>query len=95
MSKVDEAFFKRADDYINVANEHLSDVSRGKVNASMMYGVSRFSAWISACEFDSATGMKNSKEEIKKYFVGEFEKMLNENLDDYITNFDGYMKKNG
>ena len=92
MSKVDEAFFKRADDYINVANEHLAEVSRGKVNAAMMYGLSRFSAWISACEFENAADMKKSKAEITKYFVDEFEKMLNENLDDYITNFDGYMK---
>jgi hypothetical protein len=36
--------------------------------------------------------MQSSKEETIEYFVVEFKKMLEENLDDYIENFDEYMQ---
>ena len=36
--------------------------------------------------------MKQAREETIKYFVAEYEKMLAENLDDYIEHFDKYMK---
>jgi len=91
MSKIDDKFFERADAHINLSNEQLSDTDMGKVSASMMYSVARFNAWISACRFNNATEMKDIKQEIIKYFVTEYEKMLKENLDDYIENFDNYM----
>lgn len=56
-----------------------------------MYSVARFNAWISASQANSSEGMKANKEETIKYFVAEYEKMLNDNLDDYIDNFDKYM----
>ncbi|HKK76661.1 MAG TPA: DUF3144 domain-containing protein [Saprospiraceae bacterium] len=92
MSANDDDFFKRADEHINVANEQLASNSRGAVSASMMYSVARFNAWLSACEFKSAAEMATSKERTLKYFVAQYEKMLKENLEDYITHFDKYMK---
>jgi len=92
MSKIDDKFFERADAHINLSNEQLSDTDIGKVSASMMYSVARFNAWVSAFRFNNSTEMKGSKQEIIKYFVTEYEKMLTENLDDYIENFDNYMK---
>ena len=92
MIENDDKFFKRADGHINLANDQLADTSIGEVSASMMYSVARFNAWFSACEFTNAEKMKNGKEETIKYFVGEYEKMLTENIDDYINNFDKFMK---
>jgi hypothetical protein len=92
MSASNDDFFKRADEHINVANEQLASYSRGQVSASLMYSAARFSAWLSACEFQSAAEMVASKETTLKYFVKQYEKMLEENLDDYIKNFDQYMK---
>ena len=92
MSDTDEKFFKRADDHINLSNDQLSEATIGKVSASMMYSVARFNAWFSACEFTNAEEMKKGKQETIKYFVAEYEKMLTENLDDYIENFDKFMK---
>ena len=81
MNKKDDAFFDRADKHIRVANEHLSETSAGKVSASMMYGTARFNAFISACGFKSAEEMKEATEVTVEYFVGEYEKMLRENLE--------------
>ena len=92
MSEVDDNFFQRADDHINLSNDQLSDSSIGKVSASMMYSVARFNAWFSACEFNNADEMKKGKDETIKYFVAEYEKMLKENLNNYIENFDSFMQ---
>jgi len=92
MSDTDEKFFQRADEHINLSNDQLSDATTGKVSASMMYSVARFNAWFSACEFSNAAEMKNGKQETIKYFVAEYEKMLTENLEDYIQNFEKFMK---
>lgn len=91
MKEIDEHFFKRADDHINLSNEHLSSATTGEVSASMMFSVARFNAWVSAIGFDNAAEMKAAKEETMKYFVEEYKKMLEENLHDYIENFDKFM----
>ncbi|MFT4665982.1 MAG: hypothetical protein ACI9VN_000200 [Patescibacteria group bacterium] len=93
MNETDDNFFSRADEHIDLANKHLSSTSKGKVSASMMYSLARFNSWISACGFDKAEEMKEAKAETVKYFLTEYEKMLNENFDDYIGNFDKYMKQ--
>ncbi|WP_394751348.1 DUF3144 domain-containing protein [Spongiimicrobium salis] len=92
MKEIDDNFYNRADEHINLSNKHLMDESRGKVSASMMYSVARFNAWVSACGWNSGEEMSLAKEETLKYFVEEYKKMLSENLDDYIENFESYMK---
>jgi len=57
-----------------------------------MYALARFNAWVSACGFDSADEMRAAREKTIDYFVSEYRKMLEENLDDYTENFDKYMR---
>jgi hypothetical protein len=92
MSDVDEQFYERADTHIDLSNEQLKDIGRGKESASMMYAVARFNAWVSACGFDGSEEMAAARQETIDYFVTEHRKMLEENLDDYIGSFDKYMK---
>ncbi|OYT87854.1 MAG: hypothetical protein CFE46_12080 [Burkholderiales bacterium PBB6] len=88
----DPEFYSRADAHINLSNGQISKSTRGKVSASMLFGTTRFNAWLSATGFDSAEEMRQGREDTIKFFVAEYEKMLAENLDDYIQNFDRYMK---
>lgn len=90
---IDPQFYDRADAFIHLANEHCGKMGRGKVSASFMYGMSRFNAWVSACGFHSAEEMQEAKAETLEYFVRQYRAMLEENLEDYIENFDEYMKK--
>gem|GEM_PF-288107 len=91
---VDDEFYNRADEHINLSNEQMSDeVGRGKVSASFMYSVARFNAYVSATGWDSKQEMIDAKEETLEYFVSEYKKMLEENIDDYIENFETYMGK--
>lgn len=92
MSQTDDKFFERADAHINLANDQLSNSNIGKVSASMMYSVARFNAWFSACGFENSKEMHNAKEETINYFVAEYKSMLQENIEDYINNFDNFMK---
>lgn len=93
MQEVDDEFYDRADAHIHLSNDQISeDITRGKVSASMMYSVARFNAWVSACGWHSSQEMSESKDETLEYFVTEFRKMLEENLDDYIENFESYMR---
>ena len=92
MKDVDEKFYGRADAHIQLANSHISEeLARGRVSASFMYGLARFNSWVSACNFNNAEEMASTKEETIEFFTSEYKKMLEENLDDYIKNFDRYM----
>lgn len=88
----DDAFYKRADAHINLANEAVGEATPEMVNASMMFASARFSAFISARGFQSGEAMAAKREETVKYFVEGFQQMLEGNLDAYIRNFDAYMK---
>ena len=90
--KEDPTFYDRADSFINLANEHCEKLGRGKVSASLMYGCSRFQAWNAASWSDSSEEMKSKRDETIRYFVEQYQAMLEENLDDYIANHAKYMK---
>jgi hypothetical protein len=92
MKDVDDDFYERADSHIRLSNEQLGvEKGRGKVSASMMYATARFNAWTSACGFSSAEEMGGAREQTIAYFVEQYRLMLEENLDDYISNFGSYM----
>jgi len=90
---LDEHFYDRADCYIDVANNQCHSIGRGKVSASFMYALARFNAWLSATGFKSADEMRVKREETIDYFVDQYRKNLEDNLDQYINNFDEYMKR--
>jgi hypothetical protein len=93
MKDVDDKFYERADSHIHLSNDQLKvEKGRGKVSASMMYATARFNAWVSACGFASADQMAGDREKTIAYFVEQYRLMLEENLDDYISNFASYMK---
>lgn len=93
MSNVDDKFYDRADAHIHLSNDQVKGVSSGKVSASMMYATARFNAWLAAYGCKNAESMKELRAKNIEYFVGEYRKMLEENLDDYIDNFDDYIAK--
>ncbi len=89
----DDNFFSRADSLIHLANDQISDtVGRGKVSASFLYAVSRFNTWVCACECKNSTELEERRNEIIEYFSQEYNKMIKDNIDDYVKNFDKYMK---
>jgi len=92
VADIDEEFYNRADAVIKLANDQLAGVSPGKVSASCMYATARFNAWIAACRHGTAWDMAAARQDTIEYFVDQYRAMLEENVDDYIENFDRYMK---
>ena len=90
---VDDPFYTRADAHIRLSNDQLAgEPGRGKVSASMLFAASRFNAWVTATECRTGEQLAASRDETLAYFVEQYRLMLTENLDDYIANFDRYMK---
>ena len=93
MQNVDDQFYGRADAHIDLSNQQISpEIGHGKVSSSMMYAAARFNSWVSATGWRSSAEMAASKQETIDYFVDEYRKMLDENLQDYIDNFERYMR---
>ena len=88
---IDDNFYERADAHIHLSNEQIADAGRGKASASMMYAAARFNAWVSACRFSTTDEMAAAREGEIEYFVDQYRVMLEENFDDYVTNFSKYM----
>lgn len=92
-AQIDDRFYDRADAHIHLSNEQINSVAtRGKVSASMMYATARFNAWVSATGFASKLEMREGREGRLDYLCDQYRKMLQENYDDYVENFDEYMK---
>lgn len=89
---LDTQFYKRADGHIQLANKHLDEQKSSEmVNSSFLYAAARFNAWISAAGLTSQAEMALKREELIGYFTDQYRAMLEENLDDYITNYDQYL----
>ena len=85
----DQAFYDRADAHIDLANQQIEKFEDlGKVSASLTFGATRFSAWMSARSFKSGEEMAAAREELLKYFCEQYRMMLEDNLDEHIEHFD-------
>ncbi len=92
MSQGDDGkgFWDRADSFIQLANDYCDQVPRGKVSASLLYATARFNSFVVASHASSAEEMESEKTAAVEYFVQQYRKMLEENLEDHIQNFEGY-----
>jgi hypothetical protein len=87
------AFFERANALINLANEQCTTAHPNEVSASSMYAAARFNAFIVAGTTGNAKTMALEKERALEYFTDQFRKMMVNNLDDFIENFDRFMTR--
>jgi hypothetical protein len=86
-------FFDRANSLINLANDQCATTHPSEVSASTLYASARFNAFIVAGTTGSAQTMALEKERALEYFTDQFRKMMEANLDDFIENFEKYMKR--
>lgn len=89
-----EQFYKRVDTLIGLANGYVkANVHPAFVNNSFMFAAARFNAWIAAAGYENSEEMTKEKDEILNFFVNQYKLMLNENLDNYIENYESFMGK--
>jgi len=87
-NKPDKEFWDRADEVIHLANNQCDTASIGKVSSSLLYAAARFNSFIVASSAKSAEELKSDKEKAVEYFVEQYKKMLVENIDEHINNYE-------
>ena len=88
----DKEFYEIADAFIAVANSYGGKTEQGKVSATFLYGAARFNTFLVASASSSAKELASRKEQAIKYFMAEYEKMLEEHFVDYTENYDTYIE---
>ena len=92
MQDIDDEFYARADAHIDLANEQINpSVGRGRVSASFMYGMARFSVFICASNCESKEEFLSERSAAIDYFIDQYRKVLEENYEDYAENYEEYM----
>jgi hypothetical protein len=92
-AEVPREFWERADKIIALANDQAKDATIGQVSSSLLYATARFNSFNVATSAKDVAEMEKDKEEAIKYFTKQYKKMLIENLDDYIENYESYEPK--
>lgn len=84
----DKQFYDMADAYIALANSQLNEAQPSRVSAAALFAASRFNAFVVAAAAGSKEQMAVEKEAAIAYFLGEYEKMLRENIDEHMARYD-------
>lgn len=58
----DERFWEIADSFINLANQHLDSVGRGKVRTALLYAPARFNSFVVSASTEIADELKREKD---------------------------------
>jgi hypothetical protein len=89
----DKQFWDLADSFIHLANEHLATAPLGKVSATFLYAVARFNAFVVTANTQTKLELESDKERAIAYFAEQYEKMLRENVEDHLANYEKYGEK--
>ncbi len=83
----DKLLRQLADSFINLANEHAEIHDKNIVNTAFMYAASRYSAYVAASSARNLEDFVGRKPQGIEYFTGEFNKMLEANMNNYEKAF--------
>ncbi len=83
----DKEFYTTADTFIDVANNACDEKDPSFVGSAMLFATARFSAFVVASQAQDKESYEAELERAKEFFNGEFDRMLNQNMDDYKTAF--------
>lgn len=92
MSDQDAEFRRIADAFISVANEQTETAEREVVGMAFLYAASRFNAFVVASHADDLASFDADRQKALDFFIGQYSKMLGENLDDHRKFFDDSLK---
>ncbi len=88
----DAAFWERVNTVVNVSNDLCSAATPSAVGATTMFASARFNAFLLAKSTGTAANLTTEKERALDYFTAQYRDMMAANLEDFIANFDEYMK---
>ena len=83
-------FWERADQAIALANEQCLHSPANEVATSLLYAAARFNAFLVASKTNDVSKMQQEKDDAVAFFTEQYKRMLTDNFNDYIANFDKY-----
>lgn len=83
-------FWERADQVIALANEQCMRSPANEVATSLLYAAARFNAFLVASKTNDVSKMQQEKDDAVTFFTEQYKRMLTDNFNDYIANFDKY-----
>ena len=92
MAAPDNAFYERADDHIRLSNDQMKTAQGPSVGASMTFGSARFNTWLCANQYGTKDEMARRRDEAIRMLTDHYAEQLRTNFDDYIENFDKYVR---
>ena len=72
-----DAFMEKVDEFIHLANHLSRETSPSKLAAAMMFAAARYSAYM----WQHYGQQLHTRDETVRYLVGQFEAMLEDNID--------------
>ncbi|AKU24145.1 MULTISPECIES: DUF3144 domain-containing protein [unclassified Massilia] len=91
----DKQFSEIIDAFVVLANDKAKTTPPQMVSAGLQFASSRFCAYLLAGTSTSKEHFLEQKEEAIKYFMGQFEQMLRDNVTDYENNYEQYQNWDG
>ena len=81
--EVNLQFREIADAFIDLANDQSNRFNKENVSLALLYAAARFNAFIVAGHADDGAAYDRDRDSAFDYFTGEYQRMLEENLDQY------------
>jgi hypothetical protein len=85
-------FWDRSNAVIKLLNDQCQTAPPNDVGASILFASARFNTFNFAKAAGSSEALAFDRERALEYFTTEFRNMMSSNLDDFIANFDKFLK---
>ena len=81
--ELDEIYRRNIDAFIDQANDLAESNSIENVSLALLYAASRFNAFVVSQHADTLEDYERDLSRARKFFRGQYQQMLDENLEDY------------
>ena len=94
--ELDEIYRKMVDLFIDRANEFAESNSQENVGLALLYAAARYNAHVVSQHAPTLEDFEKDLPGAREFFTAQYQRMLDENLDDYksvYTKYANFMKK--
>jgi hypothetical protein len=88
--ELDEQYRRMVDSFIDRANELAETNSAENVGMALLYAASRFNAHVVSQHAENEESYEKDLPKARDFFCGQYQRMLDENLEDYKSIFGKY-----
>lgn len=88
-----QQIFDLVDALVERVNQATDDsLTPGDAHQALMFAAARYGAFIVADSSETKADFQQDKLDSRNFYMDQFRQLLNENLDDYLHNFNDYLE---